>query len=359
MRAQLSILLAVGLLVGLLGATVQADTIVRSKSNIENVEVFNETYEVVEYYPPGIRIAQKQAQKEVIKVEYDNWPESWEIGHENLANSAFEQAYQDFLDVSRANAEDFPQARQYGMFWAAETLRKAGEAGNTGAIQQALADYDKLLQAKPDTVHFFKVAIGKGRCFLMLKKQAQALAEFEKVLNAEVAKPDDKVNARVAKAMVSEMEGRYRNALNEYEQILDDAQRYAPDSVPLVKVRIASCKVGLEQFEDALAEFNRILSSAKKPEVRAAAYNGRGDCYWKKRDYEKALWDYLHVVVLFETVTSESPKAFYYAAQSMSNVAAELRKEGKKDEERVWRSRSRELIGELRTKFPGSEYANK
>ncbi|GEM_PF-3077165 len=348
-------------LLALAASDLQADTIYRTKgTNLERVQIFNETFQVVEYYPPGgMKIKQSIRQNEVERVEYDNWPIDYEDGKLALKESRFQDAYNAFMGAAGANDEDYPQAEQYGLFWAAETCRKWAQAGNGSALNEALKIYNELIARKPDTVHLAKVHVGLGNCFLLMGKKNEAVAEFNKVLNEDLFKVADKVSAKVAMAHVAELEGKYRNALNKYDAIKDEAAKYAPETLPLVKVRMASCKVGLEQYDEALGDFNRILSSAKAPEVRAGAYNGRGECHWKKKQYEKGMWDFLRVVVLYETVTTESPKAFYYASLCMRNVGSALRDEGKKDEERKWRYRARELMGELKTKFPGSSWAKK
>jgi tetratricopeptide (TPR) repeat protein len=360
--------LGAGLILALGAQTLFADNIIRQRSNIENVTVIRETFKKVFYYPPGgMKIEQSQdyIENKVIRVEYDMWPEEWENGKAALANSQFTDAYDLFMEMTKASKDQFPQAIQYGLFWAAETIRKAAEAGS-GNPAEALGIYDKLLKRVPETVHLAKVLVGRGKCLLLLGKKAEALAEFNRVPGEKYFKPADKVDAKVQMALIAELEGKYRVALQEYNKIQDEAVKVAPAAVPLVKVRMGACKVGLGKFDEALGDFNRILTSAdqitdlsKKAEVKAAAYNGRGECYWKKKEYENGMWDFLRVIVLYETVTSESPKAFWHASECMKNMAGKLRKEGNKDEARMWRGRSRELYGELKKKFPGSFWANK
>ncbi|MHC4777185.1 MAG: tetratricopeptide repeat protein [Planctomycetota bacterium] len=360
MRGTFRTLLIGGLLLFLAAGSLSADTIVRARSNIEGVTVIRETFQKVFYYPPGgIKIEQSadQLSDKVIRVDYDMWPDEWDLAREDLKNSRFQDAYDGFLAMSKSN--NFHQAKQYGLFWAAETLLKWAEAGNGGALAQALATYAELLKRVPQTVHLAKAYIGMGRCYILLGKKNEALAELNKVFPEKYFKPEDKVAAKVQKAKIAELEGKFRNALAEYQSILGEAKKVAPEAVPLVKVRMGACKVGLGNFDDAMGDFNTILSSAKTAAVKASAYNGRGECNWKKKDYEKAMMDFLRVVVLYETITSESPKAFYYASKCMSEMSAKLRKDGKKDESKMWRSRSRELFGELKTKFPGSTWANK
>jgi len=358
MRASLRVVLAAGALAFLVAGELLADTVYRKRANQEGVNVYKETFKKVFYTPPGSKLKQDfdYLKDKVIRVEYENWPEEWDYGRDDLANSRFQDAYDAFIAVSKASADSFPQARQYGLYWACETLVKWAEAGNGRALGEALKTFDMLMQAEPETVHLAKVFIGKGKCYLLMGKKAEALAEFNKVFREEYFKPEDKVAARVQMALIAELGKQYRKALDQYTQILGEANQVAPDAVPLVKVRMAACKVGLEQYDEALDEFDRLLSSAKTAAVKAAAYNGRGECHWKKKEYETAMWDFLRVVVLYETITSESPKAFYYASMCMKNMAAIYRKQNKKEEEKLWRGRSRGLFGELKEKFPGSPW---
>ncbi|MCU0723381.1 MAG: hypothetical protein MUC63_07180, partial [Planctomycetes bacterium] len=123
-----------------------------------------------------------------------------------------------------------------------------------------------------------------------------------------------------------------------------------------------NCSLNLGKVDEAKDEFSRILASGELPakeraSIRASALNGRGECGWKSKDYEKAMWDFLRVVVLYEAVTSESPKAFYYASQCMRNYSRVLEKDNKKEEARVWKIRANDLEKELKEKFPGSPWA--
>jgi tetratricopeptide (TPR) repeat protein len=358
--------IALASLAGLLVAAgaLWADTIKRSPSPLENVTVTKETYKKVVYTLGETNISNEmdRLRDRILGVEYDEWPEGWVEGHEALAASDFQKAFDSFDDVFKAPSSDFPQAKQYGLFMKAETLRLWGESGNDGALKEAATLYNKLLADDPETVHAAKAHIGLGTCLLLQGGKDQALAEFEKVLADEYFTGSDKVAAKVGKAHVTELDKKWAQAIAEYTQILGEAQKEAPETSYLVKVRIATCNVGAGKLPEAQDEFNRILSSSDIPvsiraSVRASALNGRGECGWKNKDYEKAMWDFLRVVILYESVTSESPKAFYLAGQCMRNISRILEKENKKEEARMWKFRAGELEKELQVKFPGSPYS--
>jgi len=348
----------------LAAGALRADTIKRSPSPLENVTVTKETFKKVVYTLGETAISNEmdRLKDRIIGVEYDEWPEGWVEGHEALAASSFQKALDNFEDVIKASSSEFPQAKQYGLFWKAETQRRWGESGNDNELKNAVNSYGKLLKDEPESVHAAKAHIGLGTCYLLMKLKDQALPEFDLVLAEEYFTGADKIAAKVGKAQVSEGETKWAQAIAEYTAILAEAQKAAPEMVYMVKVRIAACNVGAGKFPDALDEFNRILASSDIPEgirttVRASALNGRGECSWKNKEYEKALWDFLRVVVLYEGVTSESPKAFNLAGQCMRNLARLADKDNKKDEARMWKMRANELEKELKEKFPGSPYS--
>jgi hypothetical protein len=133
-----------------------------------------------------------------------------------------------------------------------------------------------------------------------------------------------------------------------------------------VKIRVASCLLGLGRVDEALSGFGRILAFAEgvsdpeqRVQVKAAALAGRGECYWKKKEYEKGMWDFLRVVVLFDASGPMVPKALWHASACMKNLAARHREAGEKEQAGIWRGRSRALLHELGEKFPASPWLHK
>lgn len=365
MDRSIRILLSAGAGLLLLAGAVRADTIKRSPSPLENVTVKKETYKKVVYQLGDTAIQNEMDRKKdrILGVEYDEWPEGWESGKEALAASDFQRAFNDFMDVAKASSEDFPQAKQYGQFWMAETCRRWGESGNGDALKQAIGRYKELMANEPETVFLARVYIGLGNCLLLTGSTDEAMGYFDKVFADEYFSEGEKVLAKLGKAQVLERGAKFPAAAAEYTAILGEAQKSAPEMVYMVRVRIANCNLNIQgKVDEAQEEFNRILASSDLPvdsraNIRASALNGRGECWWKKREYEKAMWDFLRVVILHEAVTSESPKAYNFAVQCMRNWARALEKESKKEEAGMWKRRAKELEDELRNKFPGSPYA--
>jgi tetratricopeptide (TPR) repeat protein len=315
-----------------------------------------------------MRIEQRMDRLEngVLRVEYSAWPEDWVSGQDALREGRFLDARDAFLKVSRADPKTFPQALQYGLFYAAESLRMWAAVGNPAAWKEALALYGDLFRRVPDTVHFAKAHLGRGKCLLELGKTPDALAAFNRVLESPNASATEKIGAKVQVARIAEEEGRLRTAVKAYRDLLRESQKLAPPAVPVVKVRLAACKLRMGKFDEAADEFSRILASdqrmtdpQKRAEVNSAAYAGRGECYWKKKEYEKGMWDFLRVIILYGSSNTQTPKALWHASACMKNMAAQHRKAGEKDRARIWRGRSVLLFRELGEKFPRSPWLHK
>jgi tetratricopeptide (TPR) repeat protein len=344
----------------LLPRSLVADTIHRDPAPIRNVTVIQETYRKVAYKIPGGGDIVNQLDRKrdrVRSVEYDEWPAGWEEGLAALASNRWMEALDGFLQVARANPDDYPQARQYGLFWAAETLRRWGEGGNAEALTRAVAAYRQLMSAEPETVFLARVHVGLGDCLLRTGNPDEARGGFEKVLADAYFSEGDRILAKLGKAGIREAGGDFQAALGEYTTILEEAKRSAPETVGTARVRVARCLLNLpDRVDEAQAEFDRVLAITDLPadsraSIRAGALNGRGECRWKKKEYEKAMGDFLRVVILYEEVASETRKAYPLAVQCMQSRARALETERKREEAGAWRRRAKDLDDEFRRKF--------
>jgi len=356
-------LIVAALLVQAAFVTVQADVIVRKNgTRIKDVQVTNETIKEVTYVLPGaVKVIQRMPTQKIAKVEYENKPMEWEQALQALKGNFFQDAVNRFTRCVRLNADDFPWIRQYSLFKVAEAYRAWAEAGVRAHFQSAMAAYQSLLKGMPDTVHLYSCHLGVAKCYLALGKTPEASSLFGKIIKDNF---DDRYNirAKIGLARILELGKKYREARSKYREIFNEARSLARSDpslseIPnLALVREGACIVGLRKFDEALTFFQDILTKADSDEVLAGAYNGLGDAYYAKRKIESAMWAFLKVAIVFEHITSEAPKALYFASLTMKDLATK-----KKDPAlaKKWSRRSRGLKNDLRQRFPGSPWAKK
>jgi len=340
----------------------EADIIHRKNgTQIKDVEVRSEMIDVTTYVlPGGMKVVQKMDSKKIARVEYESKPLDWDAAESARMQNFFNDALAKYDRCSRMNPNDYPWIRQYALFGIAETYRAWADAGDTVKYKNAIAAYQGLLQGIPKTIHRFGCLIGIGNCYLAMGKFGEAETFFTQVIKANHA-PSYTIRAKIGSAMILEKREKFREARSKFREIYNEARSLAV-SDPSAKnipnralVREGACLVGLRKFDEALGFFQDLIKKAETDAVLAGAYNGLGDCYRAKRRIEDAMWAYLKVAIVWEHVTSEAPKAFYYASLSMRDMATKMGE----DQARTWIRRSKNLKGELRAKFRGSPYAQK
>lgn len=341
----------------------RADTIHRKNgTEINDVQVIGETIQQTTYVLPGaVRVVQKMDSQKIARVEYDSAPMDYEQGLEALKANYFQDAVNKFQQAMRANTEDYPWARQYSLFQIGEAYRAWADAGATQHYKTALGAYQALLKDIPDSIHKYRAMLGMGDCLLALGDKRQATSYFEKVIGDNYD-PSYTIRAKIGLARILEMDEKYREARSKFREIYNEARTLARSDpsakeIPnLALVREGACIVGLRKYDEAIAFFQDIISKTDNDEILAGAYNGLGDSYYAKRQIEKAMWAFLKVAIVFEHVTSEAPKAFFYASVTLQDMATKLKDE---KQARDWVRRAKRLKSELRQKFPGSEWAKR
>jgi TolA-binding protein len=81
--------------------------------------------------------------------------------------------------------------------------------------------------------------------------------------------------------------GSYANAAECFRRYLSSAPASDANAL-LARYNLAYARYGAEQYEDALAEFHRVISSRPSAEMAADAYNRSGDCLYYKSNFADA-----------------------------------------------------------------------
>ncbi len=177
-----------------------------------------------------------------------------------------------------------------------------------GRHDEARRQYALLGKAR-SPIYKIRSALLIGRSYQEENKHADALAQFDKVLQSTDKRPlaeDQRLEASLGKA-----------------------------------VSQAATGAGAE----AIAAINRVISTAEPEDVRlhAQAYNALGDCYRNSGKEKAALYAFLHTDLLYNKVPPLHAKALHELAQ-------------------LWQAeghptRAREAQQKLEKQYPGSRWA--
>ena len=131
--------------------------------------------------------------------------------------------------------------------------------------------------------------------------------------------------ARYRKAECMMLLGRHAEAKQEFQAVRGRTAAF-PRVNLLASLGVARSLWQEKKYEEAFREFKATVERAEAAGVRdilAGAYAGLGDCYFEKKDYRRALWYYLKVMVQYFDAQEYVPKATYLAGRCWLKIAEE------------------------------------
>jgi tetratricopeptide (TPR) repeat protein len=294
---------------------------------VENVTVTGETYTKVTYEmtgPGGAKAEGAVDSDSVLEVSYGDAPAAFQNAQALIGASQFENALKQLDEAAKAQvARPWPQ--RYLPFLKGECLRQLGRH------QEAIAEYEKLLQGDPQSRLAPLSLWGVAQCRLGMAGEnlAEAVNKFNE-LSAKDYPPIWKLRAQLGKALVKESQGMaavkagvspeatalLNEALKEHEEILklekpseeqktagfDPADERFQDVLFDAKAHKGMILVALLNKDEAEKWYTKLVGEAVDGRRREArAYNQRGDCFLAFKAIERALWDYRRVAVAYFT----------------------------------------------------------
>ncbi|MGF1580517.1 MAG: tol-pal system YbgF family protein [Gemmataceae bacterium] len=82
----------------------------------------------------------------------------------------------------------------------------------------------------------------------------------------------------------------------------------------------AQCTAATKKIDAAVEKVKAILNETKNNRFRGKAYNTLGLCYFESKDYQKAVWPFLWVDVIYNHDKEEHAKAMYYLWKSFKEL---------------------------------------
>jgi len=249
---------------------------------ISEVEVTGEDYEVVKYkIRGGGRSEQSISAAKVNRVEYAAKPPGYHAAFKSMKKSAFDLAAEQFKEVL-SKTSDKPEhqwALQYCKFYIPKCLLNHAISAAKGqermdSLKKAIEGFDKLLADFPKTRWYADALLGKG------------MAEYNQAIEAA----DKKL---------------LENARKTYQALLEfcEERKYGGGMILQAKLKLASILVEMKDYNNAARQYKDIIraantgiDTAKSPaekkefrEIRDEAQIWEIKCYILAKDYTTAL----------------------------------------------------------------------
>jgi tetratricopeptide (TPR) repeat protein len=340
----------VGCLLAVISTTVRAQTDrikLRSdpKTLIGSVDSVSKN-DVVVTAPSGVRTIPVS---DVDSIVFGGVPVGLEKAQAALAKGEYKAAADDIAEIAPTDiTRDIPRAElafikalcpaKIALSGQADSAEPAAEARAAGAAMLAfLKDY-------PGSYHFFEANEIVGDLLMSLGQYEKAEAYY-KVLG-EAASPDTKARANLLLGRAMQNQGKYDAALDAYDLVLKANLTGKVGDQETVEAKIGRTYslTSSGKVDEAVKILQEIIAKADDDdsELLARAYNALGNCYRKLKDDKQALFAYLRVDTVYNTVAEPH-------AEALANLVS-LWNEAKHPE------RAREARDKLRDRYPFSRW---
>jgi tetratricopeptide (TPR) repeat protein len=261
----------------------------------------------------------------------------------SVGNGSYDKALVALKKVDSAELKrDF--VKQEAEFFKAYCAAKSALAGS-GEIGDAGRQFSNFVRAYPKNYHYLEAAEIMGDLLM-----AGARYEPAEKFYGELAKapwPDYKMRAAVAMGRSLQAQKKHPEAIKQFEAALaidDDS----PDGQKQKLAATLGKAVSLAESgkeDEAVGTIEKIIQDADptEKELQARAHNALGACYEKAGRNKDALFSYLYVDVVYNTVPDSHAEALARLATLWKAVGQE--------------ERSREARKMLQDKYAGSRWA--
>lgn len=343
---------------------------------IDGVVVKSESASKVEYRRKSV--TQKVDSSEVRNIVYGRTSANFIAGMDALANGDSLAAAGAFIQA--AENEDLPD------FVRATAYAECGEALlENNNFSDALGIFDELLKSYPDSRHYARALLGKGRAQFFNRQVDDAAATFKKLQDDASARDLGELwglEAEFALLWADEARGK-KGVLEGYKDLRARCRDDYPAVANQCSLRMGRVYLSSDKVDEALPLFNEIIDSRLTTDrsIVAGAFNGRGRClFWEgqnelaksreatnKKESERAAQyledalasfraarlDFLRVNMVYLGVAREQPESLYWGGQAFLNVASLDSAEA--DAERFGKI----LLKRCSDRFPQSEWGSK
>jgi tetratricopeptide (TPR) repeat protein len=286
---------------------------------------------------------------DVESIVFGGVPVGLEKAQAALAKGDYKAAAEDVADIAPTDiSREIPRAElAFIKALCPAKIALSGQSDSadpTADARAAGASMLAFLKDHPGSYHFFEANEIVGD-LLMSLGQSEKAETYYKVLG-DAASPDTKARANLLLGRAMQSQGKYDAALGAYDLVIQAnlIGKVGEQETIEAKIGRTYSLTSSGKVDEAVKILQEIIAKADDDdtEALARAYNALGNCYRKLKDDKQALFAYLRVDTVYNTV----PEAH---AEALANLVS-LWNEAKHPE------RAREARDKLRERYPFSRW---
>ena len=284
------------------------------------------------------------AVNQIKSIAFEGEPAELAQARVNVANGAFAKAQQllEKIDIGQVRRDLIKQDVEFYQAYVAAKLAESGE----GEIVDAGRKLNAFVKSYPNSFHYLEASEVMGDLLMVSGRFENAQKQY-----AELAKapwPDYKMRAAVATGRSSA--GSKQTSRSDSSSSIRP-WRMADDGADAQNQKLAATlgkAVSLAEtgkLDEAVGMIEKIIQDAdpQQKELHARAYNALGTCYEKANKTKDALFAFLHVDVLYNTVPEAHAEALFHLTPLWKAIGQD--------------ERSREARELLQQRYAGSRWA--
>lgn len=241
------------------------------------------------------------------------------------ANGAYSKSLQLLakIDKNQVRRDFIKQEIEYFEAYAAAKLALGGE----GEVLDAGRKLNAFVRANPKNYHFLEATELMGELLLLSGHFTHAERQFGEL--AKTPWPEYKIRSTVGMGRSLQAQGKHTEAIGQFDAALATADD-GPESQQQKLAATLGKAVSLAEtgkLDEAVEMIEKIILEAdpQQKELHARAYNALGTCYEKANKSKDALFAFLHVDVLYNTVPAAHAEALFHLVPLWKTVGQEER----------------------------------
>lgn len=261
----------------------------------------------------------------------------------NVSNGAFAKAQQllDNIDASQAQRDLVKQEVEFYQAFVAGKLAASG----VGEVLDAGRKLNAFVKAYPNNYHYLAAVELMGDLLMSSGRFEPAQKQYAELMKAPW--PDYKMRAAVAVGRSLQAQNKHAEAIQQFDAALEVSDNGADASNQKLAATLGK-SVSLAEtgkLDEAITTIEKIIQDAdpQQKELHARAYNALGTCYVKANKTKEALFAFLHVDVLYNTVPDAHAEALFHLIPLWKAIGQD--------------ERARETREQLQQKYAGSRWA--
>jgi tetratricopeptide (TPR) repeat protein len=285
----------------------------------------------------------KIAVNEIRAIVFDGEPPELSQARTSVANGAFAKALQllEKIDLSQVRRDLIKQDIEYYLALAAARLAEGGE----GEVMEAGRKLNTFARSYPNSRHFLEASETMGDLLMISGRYEPAQKQYAEL--AQAPWTDYKMRAAVATGRSLQAQSKHLEAIEQFDAVLamaDDGTDAANQKLAATLGRaISLAETG--KAEESVSAIEKVIldTDPQEKQLQARAHNALGKCYEKAGRSKDALFAFLYVDIIYNTVPDAHAEALAHLVALWHDVGQD--------------ERSRETRELLLERYAGSRWA--